>query len=161
MVSFRFELNENLVTKHHLGSGLAWESAAKWAMLHQNNASDVTVCSVKQIDADTVEIVRRKDTNFGVFYRWFGSDQQGLYERVTINRRNRQTAVDRIDGNFWAEHPFMGRRDLFYMEARNGGDEKLTFVRHDFWVPKLSSFGLQLYTNVDAMLYKRSFKQSA
>ena len=161
MVSFRFEYNQNLVTKHHLGGALGWQSAAKWAFLNQNNNSGVTVCSVKQIDADTVEIVKRKDTNFGLSYKWFGSDQEGLYERVTINRKKRETTVDRIDGNFWADHPFMGRRDLFYMEARNGGDEKLTFVRHDFWVQKLMTFPLRLYTNVDAMLYKRSFKQSA
>ena len=54
----------------------------------------------------------------------------------------------------------MGRRDLFYMESRDGKDEKLAFVRHDFWAMKLLSFDHRLYSSVDAWLYKRNFKQS-
>lgn len=69
--------------------------------------------------------------------------------------------MDRIDGNFWADHPFMGRRDLFYMESRNGGPEKLTFVRHDFWLSKLLSAPARAYTSVDAWLYKSAFKSTA
>ena len=66
-----------------------------------------------------------------------------------------------MDGNFWADHPFIGRRDLFYLESRNEGPEQVTFVRHDYWVNKLFTFPLRLYTNVDAMLYKRAFKQAS
>lgn len=80
---------------------------------------------------------------------------------MTINRKDRSTAVDRIDGNCWAETPFMGRRDLFYMEARDGGAEKLTFVRHDFWLSKLVTFPARMWTSVDSMLYKRAFKATA
>ena len=113
------------------------------------------MCSVKQIDNDTFQIIRRRDQNLGFFYKTFGTDQFGLYERVTINRKDMTTAVDRIDGNYWAEHPFMGRRDLFYMESREGENKQLTFVRHDFWIPKLMTFGNRMYTSVDAYLYKR------
>ena len=161
MVSFRFEYFENLVTKHHLGGSMQWEQAAKWAVANGNKDSNTVVCSVKQLDADTVEIVKRKDQNFGLLYRYLGCTQKGLYERVTINRKERTTAVDRIDGNFWAETPFMGRRDLFYMESRNGGAEKLTFVRHDFWLNKLITGPARLWTSVDSMLYKRAFKSTA
>ena len=87
MVSFRPETWENAVYKHHLGSGLAWTQAARWAFMNNLNASDSTVCSVKQVDADTIEIVKRKDQNLGLFYRYFGLAQEGLYERVTINRK--------------------------------------------------------------------------
>ena len=161
MVSFRFETFENLVTKHHLGGSVTWENAARWAVMNKSKEHNTTVCSVKMLDADTVEIVKRKDQNLGFLYRYLGMDQKGLYERVTINRKDRTTAVDRIDGNFWAEHPFMGRRDLFYMESRNEGvSEKLAFVRHDFWLFKLSTFGARMYTTVDSMLYKSAFKSA-
>ena len=66
-----------------------------------------------------------------------------------------------MDGNTWAETPFLGRRDLFYMEERNGGPEQLTFVRHDFWLPKMSVFGERLWTNVSAWGYKSAFKSQA
>ena len=79
---------------------------------------------------------------------------------MTINRKDRTTAVDRMDGNFWAEKPFIGRRDLFYMESRNQSPECLTFVRHDFWVSKLSSFELKLMSNFDSWLYSRAFKSA-
>ena len=72
MVSIRPETWENAVYKHHLGSGLAWTQAARWAFMNNLNASDSTVCSVKQVDADTIEIVKRKDQNLGLFYRYFG-----------------------------------------------------------------------------------------
>ena len=74
MVSFRFEYFENLVTKHHLGSALSWEQAARWAVNNKANDSNTTICSVKQVDADTVEIVKRTDQNLGFFYKTFGSD---------------------------------------------------------------------------------------
>lgn len=74
MVSFRFEYFENLVTKHHLGSALGWEKAAQWAALNNAKQKDTTICSVRQLDADTIEIVKRKDQNLGFSYRYFGSD---------------------------------------------------------------------------------------
>ena len=97
---------------------------------------------MRQLDADTVEIVKRRDQNFGFFYKYFGSTQKGFYERVIIDRKKKTVAVDRIDGNWWHDEPFMGRRDLFYIENREGQstDGQLTFVRHDFWIPTLWKF---------------------
>ena len=65
-----------------------------------------------------------------------------------------------MDGHFYAENPFIGRRDLFYPESRQGS-EKVAFVRHDFWVSKALSVNLRLYTSVDAWLYGRAFKSTA
>lgn len=97
----------------------------------------------------------------GYAFNWLGLDQKGLYERVTINRKARTTAIDRMDANWWHENAFIGRRDLFYMEARGEGPEQLAFVRHDFWLFKLKKFGVQLFSNWDAMAYKRAFRSAA
>ena len=83
-----------------------------------------------------------------------------MYERVTSNRKERTTAIDRLDANWWRAEPFLGRRDLFYQESRHGGPEQVTFVRHDFWLFKLKKFGAQLYSNFDAMAYARAFKSA-
>ena len=96
----------------------------------------------------------------GFFFKYLNFDQKGLYERVTVNRREKTTAVDRLDANWWQAEPFLGRRDLFYQESRNDGPEQMTFVRHDFWIPKLTKFPAQLWSNFDAMSYKRSFKSA-
>jgi hypothetical protein len=143
MGSFRFEAHENVVTKHHLGKKLHWSQAARWAFINNLGRKDVAVCHVRQIDADTVEIVKRKDQNLGLAFRYLGVDQSGLYERVIINRKEKTVAVDRMDGNWWHESPFIGRRDFFYIENRDGtshADGQLTFVRHDFWMSKLMKF---------------------
>ena len=83
-----------------------------------------------------------------------------MYERVIINRKERTTCVDRIDENPWMDEPFLGRRDLFYVEQREGGPERLTFVRHDFWRHTLAKFPAQLWSNFSAMSYKSAFKSS-
>ena len=41
-----------------------------------------------------------------------------------------------MDGNWWEGDAFIGRRDLFYPETREGSAEQLAFVRHDFWLWK-------------------------
>ena len=101
MNSFRFETYENVVTKHHLGKGLNWVQGARWAFLNKLNDSKTTVCSVRQIDADTVEIVKRRDQNLGFAFNYLNIDQKGLYERVTVNRKERTTTIDRMDVNWW------------------------------------------------------------
>ena len=161
MTSFRFETYENLVTKHHLGAGLHWTQAARWAWAQNLNSDKVTVASVKQIDADTVEIVKRKQTKPGFLFRYLGVDQQDFYERVTINRKDQSTAIDRMDGNWWHADPFIGRRDLFYPEQREGKTEQLAFVRHNFWVHKLTSCNLKFTSHWSAWSYKRSFGKTA
>ena len=79
-------------------------------------------------------------------------DQYALYERVTINRAEKTVAVDRIDANWWFDEPFMGRRDLFYLERRENSPEQLTFVRHDF--------PAQMYSKFSAYSYARAFKSA-
>ena len=128
--------------------------------LNKLNDANTTVCSVRQINSDTVEIVKRRDQNLGMGFKWLGSDQKGLYERVTINRKERTTSIDRMDASWWQPEPFIGRRDLFYMESRAEGPEQVAFVRHDFWLFKLKKFGVQMWSNFDAMSYKRAFKSA-
>lgn len=159
-MSFRFETHSNVVTKHHLGSKLHWSQAARWAFLNHNEHKDWTVVHVKQIDADTVELVRRRDQNLGLFFRYFGTTQKGFYERVTVNRKTQQTAIDRIDGNWNNDEPFLGRRDLFYVEDRenhSNANGQLTFVRHDFWLPSANKFGEMMKSHFAAWSFKRSF----
>ena len=118
------------------------------------------------LDNDTVEIVKRKDQKLGFFYKNLGWDQRGLYERVTINRRENTVAVDRMDANWWISEPFLGQRDLFYVEEAdkeailNGTatNSRLAFVRHNFWLHKLLKLDVVLWSNLSAMSYKRAFK---
>ena len=135
-MSFRFEKNQNVITKHHLDKKLSWSQAAKMAF--NLNANKYTVCSVKQTNPHTVEIIRRNNKQkLGLSYRLFGTDQLGSYERVTINREKKTVAIDRLDVNWWHEAPFLGRRDFFYVENREGSNSQngaLTFVQHDYWV---------------------------
>ena len=118
MSSFRFERYQNSVVKHHLESALEWTQPAKWAFSNDLNNGKATVVGTKMIDEDTVEIIKRYETKPGFSYRWFGTDQKGVYERVIINRKEQTTAIDRMDSNWWNTEAFLGRRDLFYMEGR-------------------------------------------
>lgn len=164
MTSFRFEYHENVITKHHLGKKLHWSQAARWAFDHANDDKSVHIVSMKQIDADTFQIVKRRDQNLGFFYRTLGTTQQGLYERVTVNRKTQEVAVDRLDGNWWHDEPFVGRRDTFYVENREGSHSSngsLTMVRHDFWLPFYSKFWAQFQSNFSAWSYKSAFASQA
>lgn len=90
----------------------------------------------------------------------FGFDQKALYERVTINRAEKTVAIDRIDANWFFDEPFMGRRDLFYLEQRENSPQQLTFVRHDFWRNSLVKLPAQIYSQFSAMSYARAFKSA-
>lgn len=93
-------------------------------------------------------------------FKILGQDQAGLYERVTINRKEKSVAVDRMDGNWWHAKPFIGRRDLFYIENRDGtshADGQLTFVRHEFWLSTMHKFSNQFASNFSSWSYKRAF----
>jgi hypothetical protein len=74
MSSFRFEYHENVITKHHLGKKLDWSQAARWAFTNNLGRKDTAICHVRQIDANTVEIVKRKDQNLGFAFRYLGVD---------------------------------------------------------------------------------------
>ena len=84
-----------------------------------------------------------------------------MYERVTINRADQSTAIDRMDGNWWEKDAFIGRRDLFYPETREGSSEKIAFVRHDFWIFKPTVFPTRLWSNFSAFSYGRSFASTS
>ena len=67
------------------------------------------------LNDDTVEIIKRHETKLPWFWTW-GADQTGVYERVIIDRSKLSVAVDRMDANYWIPEPFLGQRDLFYVE---------------------------------------------
>jgi len=73
-MSFRFEAHENVITKHHLGKRLHWSQAARWAFTNNLGRKDTAICHVRQINPDTVEIVKRKDQNLGIAFRFLGKD---------------------------------------------------------------------------------------
>ena len=60
MASFRFETYENVIAKHTL-SKTTWSQAAQFAFAQNLNKRDYTIARVRQIDADTVEIIKRRD----------------------------------------------------------------------------------------------------
>lgn len=159
-MSFRFEAHENVVTKHHLGKKIHWTQAARCEFMKHLSNPKVTICSVKQLDEDTVEILKRFDKKHGFSYKYFGSDQKGFYERVTINRKTATVASDRLDVNWWHDKPFIGRRHTFYIENREGNNSQngsLAFVSHHFWLHALKKPLYQLHTNLAAWKLKRAF----
>ena len=156
VLTFRFEYFENVINKHHL-SKCDWKQAAKWGFMNNlNNLNTWSVASTSMIDADTVEIVKRRDVNKSFMYKNFGLDQTGFYERVIINRKDNSVAVDRMDSNWWISEPFLGQRDLFYVDSEN--QEKLTFVRHNFWLHKIYKVPTSVWSNLSAMSYRKAFK---
>lgn len=63
-----------------------------------------------------------------------------------------------MDGNWWNKNPFLGRRDHFYMEARDAAKPaRVAFVRHDFWIPKLSALAAGMTSTFSAWSYGRAF----
>ena len=64
---FRFEYYENVISKHHL-KNVDWRQCALWGWNNNLSCGNTTIASVRQIDANTVEIIKRKDMNRGMFY---------------------------------------------------------------------------------------------
>ena len=64
---FRFELYENVISKHHLNA-VDWKQAALWAWNNNLSATNTTIASVKQVNCHTVEIIKRKDKKQTFFY---------------------------------------------------------------------------------------------
>ena len=163
---FRFEYYENVISKHHL-KNIDWRQCAMWGWNNNLGNSDTTIASVRQIDANTVEIIKRRDMNKSMWYN-LGFDQTGLYERVTINRKDHTVAVDRMDANWWIPEPFLGQRDLFYVEKKDkeailekNGQLRVAFVRHNFWLHKVYKVPTVMWSNLSAWSYKRAFKSQA
>ena len=169
---FRFEYYENVISKHHL-KAISWKQCAEWSLTNTNYKTGVvfgsgamTIASVRNIDEDTVEIIKRRDDSSRPwFYKW-GADKLGLYERVIINRKECTVAVDRMDENYRIKGAFLGRRDYFYVEQADkeailnmaGKQERLAFVRHDFWLHKMWKLPTVLASNFSAPRYKSAFK---
>ena len=70
-----------------------------------------------------------------------------------------------MDANWWIPEPFLGERDLFYVEKKdkenilnNNGALRVAFVRHSFWMHKVFKLNTVLWSNLSAMSYKRAFK---
>ena len=155
MASFRFETYENVLSKHTI-SKANWTQAAQWAFFNHTDKKDWTVASIRMIDADTVEIVKRRDVNKSICYK-FGFDQQGVYERVIVNRADQTVAVDRMDINWLDDAPFLGTRDLF-MPSKRGAEGSLDFIRHNFWLHKLCKIQAVMVSNFSAWSYGRAFR---
>ena len=162
VLTFRFEYYENVVNKHHLNK-IDWKQAARASFTH--NLAKTTVADVRMIDEHTVQIIKRRDVKPSWGYK-LGFDQYGLFERVTINRKENTVEVDRIDGSFWQDKPFLGQRDLFYIERADkeaildgtAKQTRLAFVRHNFWLHKVYKLNTNLMSNWSAWTYKRAFK---
>ena len=99
---FRFEYYENVISKHHLNN-ISWKQAAEYSFLtdqYKNGMifgkGEQTICNVRMVDDDTVEVIKRRNPGKPWFYKW-GVDQLGVFERVTINRKECTVSVDRID----------------------------------------------------------------
>ena len=107
------------------------------------------------LDENTLELVKRRDQNKGLCYK-LGFDQQGVYERVVINRADQTVAVDRIDINWLNDTPFMGRRDLFMPSKRTEGSTD--FIRHNFWLFKLCKFSEVMISHYSAWSYRYQFR---
>ncbi len=68
MNSFRPETYENVITKHVI-SKVEWQQPAIWAFKDKLKKPDVSIASIKMIDEDTVEIVKRVDKNKSYGYK--------------------------------------------------------------------------------------------
>jgi len=71
-------------------------------------------------------------------------------------------AVDRIDQSWRVTEPFLGRRDLFYIERKDleAMKNRLAFVRHDFWLHKTMKFEAVMGSYTAAKAYKSAFKNA-
>ena len=103
------------------------------------------------LDEDTVEIIKRKDQNKGIMYK-MGFDQEQVFERVIINRKEQSVAIDRMDMNWLNNEAFIGLRDMFTPSRRH--DNAVDFVRYHFWIITLTKFFRQLWTHAPAWRYR-------
>lgn len=86
-MSFRFEFWENVISKNKI-KGVEWTQAAKASAQENLDKKDWSIVSVKQIDADTIEILKRRNVNVGFFASQGFASVLNAYSRVTINRAN-------------------------------------------------------------------------
>ena len=154
MTSFRFETYENVISKHTL-SKTSWTQAAQWAFNNNLNKRDWSIVDVRMTDADTVQIIKRHELNKSLCYK-MGFEQKGWFERVIINRKDNTVAIDRLDLHWLEDKPILGRRDLFMPSKRTDGS--LDFIRHNFWIHKLSKMCEIMWSHGSAFNYRRRFR---
>ena len=136
-MSFRFETHLNVPLKSRMKK-LSLEQAAKYGILHDLADSKRHIKSVTQ-DGDEVVILKQIDTERGWCYDTFGSSKKGWYERVTINRKEQTVAIDEYERHWTAKDgPYVWKRDLFMQ--RSDDSDRLTFVRHYYWINQLARF---------------------
>jgi len=149
----RFEYWENVISKNII-NGATWQQAAKSSAQENLDKKDWTIVHVKQVDADTVEILKRRNCSVGRLAKWGIGSTLNVYSRVTINRNEKSAAVDRFDANYFHDAPYVGRRDLFF----EGNDGRLAFVRHDLWIHKVFKLQSQMGSSWQTWSYKKAFK---
>ena len=66
-----------------------------------------------------------------------------------------------MDGNWWEKEAFIGRRDMFYPETREGCTEQMAFVRCDYWLFKPSVFLARTWSSLSAFSYASAFKSTS
>ena len=84
---------------------------------------------------------------------------------MIIDRKAATVAVDRMDANWWIAEPFLAQRDWFYVESKDKQailegkpvKQRLAFVRHNYWIPKINSFTAFYFSSFSAGSYKRAF----
>ena len=93
-------------------------------------------------------------------YKW-GHDQEGVYERVIVNRAENTVVIDRMDSNWWHDNIFLGQRDLFYVEdvdkeailEGTAKQSRLAFVRHNFWKHKFYAYNTDIRSHFSSWSY--------
>ena len=72
---FRFEYFENVIAKHHLNN-VSWKSAAEQSAVNKKyktgmfSSGEMTICNVRMVDNDIVEIIKRRNQKTPMFFKW-------------------------------------------------------------------------------------------
>lgn len=76
---------------------------------------------------------------------------------MTIDRKERTTAIDRFDMSYFHKEPYVGRRDLFLEQD----DKALAYIRHDIWMFKLFKLQSRIGSSFQTWTYKKQFAAAA
>ena len=150
MQSIRVETHENVISKN-LIKGVSWEQSALASFKSNADKSNWRLYSIKQTGPDTVEVIRRRNFKIGFFDRMGLTSTQNVYQRVTIDRKERTTAVDHFNLNYFYKEPFVARRDLFLEQDEHA----LAYVRHDIWLFKLFKLQSRIGSSFQTWAFKK------
>lgn len=103
----RFETHEHVVLKAKLRRA-TYDNAAKEVLLGPKRANDDVVW-VGQPNPDELVIVRRHKDPFKkpLFFYTLGRPHAHVYERVTVNRKTKSVAIDRMNMSVYFPHPYV------------------------------------------------------